>query len=259
VARLRVTRTFSIPLAEVSGLAVRHAGGRSELLAIGDATAGLARADLVGGEPGEWRVHRIEGVDDGDGSQLEAVAVGSDGRILLLRESPPALMRLDEGGVSVERTLRGEVGDDPGWLAVRGEESNSLGEGLALGPGGELVLAKEKRPSALLEARLTDAAVILERHWLLAPSLAEEMADVSDLAFGPDGRLYLLSDQSSTIARLPAGWRDATEVEAESVWRLPGEIEKAEGLVVLPDGRALVAVDRKKAKHNLFLLEPPLA
>ena len=34
---------------------------------------------------------------------------------------------------------------------------------------------------------------------------------------------------------------------------------EAEGLVVLPDGRPMVAVDRKKAKDNLHLLEPAIA
>ena len=44
--------------------------------------------------------------------------------------------------------------------------------------------------------------------WLPAKALAKACADFSDLEIGPDGRLYLLSDKSSTIALiddLPAG------------------------------------------------------
>jgi hypothetical protein len=49
-----------------------------------------------------------------------------------------------------------------------------------------------------------------------------------------------------------------TELRADALWELPAEIDKAEGLVALPDGRAMVAVDHKRARANLFLLEPPL-
>ena len=44
--------------------------------------------------------------------------------------------------------------------------------------------------------------------WLPDKTLAKTCADFSDLEIGPDGYLYLLSDKSSTIARLddlPAG------------------------------------------------------
>ena len=95
---LAVARTFSIPIAEVSGLAVRQVTGRLELLAIGDATAELARATLTEGVPGQWSVTRVVGVKDRKGSQLEAVAADDDGRIVVLREKPAALLRLGRGG-----------------------------------------------------------------------------------------------------------------------------------------------------------------
>src|SRR6188472_2836273 len=95
MGHLRVAGTFAIPIPEVSGLALRVEGGRTELLAVGDATADLARAELEDGRPGRWHVTRIAGVDDRDGSQLEAVTVDAEGRVLLLRESPPAVLRLD--------------------------------------------------------------------------------------------------------------------------------------------------------------------
>ena len=56
--RFAIARTFSIPIAEVSGLAIRHVADRLELLAIGDATAELARATLTDGVPGRWTVTR---------------------------------------------------------------------------------------------------------------------------------------------------------------------------------------------------------
>ena len=50
----------------------------TELLAIGDATAELARAELEDGRPARWRVTRVDGVNDRQGSQLEAVAVEAE-------------------------------------------------------------------------------------------------------------------------------------------------------------------------------------
>ena len=258
VAALAVARTFSIPIAEVSGLAIRHVTDRLELLAIGDATAELARAWLTDGVPERWSVTRMAGVKDRKGSQLEAVAADVDGRIVVLRENPAALLRLDEAGTHVECELDRDVTGDPSWHHVARDDPNSLGEGLALGPGGEVVLAKEKRPSALLLGRLRGRTAALQRHWLLPHELTEVVGDVSDLTFGPDGRLYLLSDQSGVIVRVSEDWQRAEAISADAVWDLPKLIDKAEGLVVLPDGRAMVAVDHKKAKDNLHLIEPAI-
>ena len=68
-----------------------------------------------------------------------------------------------------------------------------------------------------------------------------------------------MSDQSSRIARLserlPA---PGQPVEAEAIWKLEGKPEKAEGLELLSDGRAIVAIDEKKGRDNLLVLAPPI-
>src|SRR5262245_65043194 len=63
----------------------------------------------------------------------------------MLREHPTGLLRLDEAGTHVERELDRDVTGDPSWYDVARDDLNSLGEGLAFGPSGEVVLAKEKR------------------------------------------------------------------------------------------------------------------
>ncbi len=96
---------------------------------------------------------------------------------------------------------------------------------MVLLPGGHLLVAKEKKPAAFIEfgppnsrslglvrgGALANGAVADQkgRHgfvalaiWLPDKILAKTCADFSDLENGPDGRLYLLSDKSSTIARL---------------------------------------------------------
>ena len=76
---------------------------------------------------------------------------------------------------------------------------------------------------------------------------------------GPDGHLYLLSDKSGSIARLTDLPPSGGTVAASATWRL-GELKgKPEGLAFTPNGRALVGLDTRKARHNLVLLEPPIA
>jgi uncharacterized protein YjiK len=258
VPELRVALTLSIPLAEVSGLALAGTGDRLELLAVGDRTAELARAPLHTLPDLDWEVTRIGGLPDRKGSQLEAVAVSAEGRVVLLREDPPSLIVLDERARRVERDIPLRGRPDRPAHRLWDEDPSSRGEGLVLAADGRLLLAKEKRPPVLVELHVGEV-VDVGGHWLLHEDLARDVRDISDLAVGPDHRLYLLSDQSSTIVRIADPWPPAGEpVRADHVWRLPDEIDKAEGLVILPDGRALVAVDQRKRKKNLFLLDPAL-
>jgi hypothetical protein len=150
-------------------------------------------------------------------------------------------------------------------------------------PGGHLLVAKEKQPPALIEfgppgsrpigllagGQLQDGArwpigegyhvSVALTVWFPDETLAKTCADFSDLEIGPDGRLYLLSDQSATIARLddlPPGGGMATVMAA---WQLDELDGKPEGLAFTAEGRAIVALDTRKARHNLVLLEPSIA
>ena len=150
-------------------------------------------------------------------------------------------------------------------------------------PGGHLLIAKEKNPAALLEfgppdsrsrglgrgGALPDGArwpIRKGRHqfvalaiWLPDKILAKTCADFSDLEIGPDGYLYLLSDKSSTIARLDdlaAGGGTAALLDA---WRLGDLGGKPEGLTFTAQGRAIVGLDTRKSRRNLVLLEPAVA
>jgi hypothetical protein len=89
--------------------------------------------------------------------------------------------------------------------------------------------------------------------------LRKTCADFSDLEIGPDGYLYLLSDKSSTIARLDelrAGGGTAALLDA---WRLGDLDGKPEGLAFSAQGSAIVGLDTRKAHRNLVLLEPAIA
>jgi hypothetical protein len=95
--------------------------------------------------------------------------------------------------------------------------------------------------------------------WRPDKMLRECCDDFSDLEIGPDGRLYLLSDKSATIVRLnPLKPGGGTALHSAS-WHLDDLGAKPEGLSFAADGRAIVALDTRKRRNNLVLLEPAIA
>ena len=148
---------------------------------------------------------------------------------------------------------------------------------------GHLLVAKEKKPAALIEFGPPDSPsggllrggaladgerwptkkghhrFVALAIWVPDKTLAKTCADFSDLEIGPDGCLYLLSDKSSTIVRLhdlPAGGGTAALVDA---WRLGDLDGKPEGLAFTAQGHAVVGLDTRKARRNLVLLKPAVA
>ncbi len=280
---------MDVPLKEVSGVCLRR--GRDDemaLVAIGDRTALAAWVVLPHEDMGElhWEtadVARLEGsrLPEHD-PQIEAVCADGAGRVLLLQEAPPRVELIDPAArrvvASVDLRSRATT-TSPAWADPEG----SRGEGAVFLPGGHLLVAKEKDPPALIEfgppgprppgsarggalppgtgwaIEEGDHRYVALAIWRPDKALAKACADFSDLEVGPDGHLYLLSDKSASIARLddlPAGGGVAT---AMATWRLPHLDGKPEGLAFTPNGRAIVALDTRKARHNLLLLEPPIA
>lgn len=145
-----------------------------------------------------------------------------------------------------------------------------------------MLVAKEKRPSALIEfgprgapsrgfargSALQDGAswrIAAGHHRYVAPAvwwpdktLAKACADFSDLEVAADGRLYLLSDKLGSIARLDNLAPGGGTAALTACWRIRNIDGKAEGLAFTPNGRAIVALDTREARHNLLLLEPAI-
>ena len=215
--------------------------------------------------------------------QIEAVCADGGGRILLLQETPPSVELIDpkalEAVASIDLVVEGHGEIARAWSDPKG----SRGEGAVLLPDGHLLVAKEKKPAALIEfgppysqsrglvcgGALADGErwpinkghhrFVALAFWLPDKTLAKTCTDFSDLEIGPDGCLYLLSDKSFTIARLdelPAGGGTAALLEA---WRLDDLDGKPEGLAFTALGRAVVGLDTRKARRNLVLLDPAIA
>jgi hypothetical protein len=289
-SRLRVRRVVHVPLREVSGICLRRGGnGRMSLIAVGDRVAKIAWFSLSHSDGGriDWHKRSIAKLSGSElpkhDPQIEAVCADGAGRVLLLQETPPRVELIDlkalEAVALIDLVMegRGEIAE--AWSDPKG----SRGEGAVLLPGGHLLVAKEKKPAALIEfgpphsrsrglvrgGALADGErwPIKKGHhrfvalaiWLPDKTLAKTCADFSDLEIGPDGFLYLLSDKSSTIARLddlPAGGGTAALLDA---WRLGDLDGKPEGLAFTAEGRAIVGLDTRKARRNLVLLEPAVA
>jgi len=289
-SRLRVRRVVHVPLREVSGICLRRSGnGRMSLIAVGDRAAKIAWFSLSHNDRGriDWHTSSIAKLAGSElpkhDPQIEAVCADGAGRILLLQETPSRVEFIDPRASKVVASIdlavegRGEIAK--AWSDPKG----SRGEGAVLLPGGHLLVAKEKKPAALIEfgpphsrsrglvrggALATGKrwSIRKGRHrfvalaiWLPDKLLAKTCADFSDLEIGPDGYLYLLSDKSSTIARLydlPAGGGTAALLNA---WRLGNLDGKPEGLAFTRQGHAIVGFDTRKARRNLVLLEPAVA
>lgn len=274
--KLDVRDVADVPLREVSGLTLHG----SHLLAVGDHDPVVFTAPL-GQWPLQWHGIDLGGLNLPDGGiQFEAIVSAGDDTVLVLQEQPARVLQLDLAVPALLGELYLEVPEGhqlrQAWLGDR----SSRGEALLLADRGHLIVVKEKDPAAILEFGpagdgpvgwrrggvtvppvIGDAKLTVLATWWLGEELADRLPDISDATVGPDGRLYLVSDQGSTIAQLPDSLDPGGgTIEAAAIWRIAGSPKNAEGLVILEDGTALVGLDTKSPRQNLLRLDPlPLA
>lgn len=260
--RLPLTRTFTVPLSELSGLAVRALpDGERDLLAVGDETRELVVIPLgpEGPDPSRARHVALPMPETPGGSELEGVAVDTEGLVHVIAERGEIFTyRLDgDSAVEVARepiTTPPEHSLAAAWQA----DVNARAEGIAL-LGRRTFIIKQKDPVALIELARSTSGLTLHTHWRLP-----DLEDASDLAAVGD-RLYVIGARSGTICALPIptaqGHAAGGELACLSKWALPDELGQGrprwEGLAILPTG-AVVGVDRKKTDSPNLGLLPPL-
>lgn len=270
--KLKVRDVGDIPLREVSGLAV--SGGR--LLAVGDHDPVVFTAALEPW-PLRWEGTDLSGLNLPDGGvQFEAVEPAGGAHILVLQEQPARVLHLDLAGPTLLGTSQLDVPKGhrlrQAWLGDR----SSRGESLLMTEGGHLLVVKEKDPPAILEfgppgdapvgwrrgarpapPQPVDSTLTVLATWWLGERTQKDLGDISDATMGPDGRMYLLSDQGAAIARMPDVLDpEGGTVDPVGVWRIAGAPENPEGLVILADGTPLIGLDTKSPRRNLLRLEP---
>ena len=271
-----------IPLSEVSGLASAYVGGILRLVAVGDARVSLALADVdAQGGVGDWSVlttadvaTRPEAVDRFQ--QLEAVATDGVGTVWVLTEETSWLAGVDVATRSIVGTAHLDTASVPELHGSWSEPGASRGEGLLLLRDGHVLVAKEKKPAGLVElGPRGDSALGVSSTTLLGPdepfallgevldalawwplegAAARALHDLSDLAVDEHGDVWLLSDQSTCLARLELPLVPAEVLGIADVLDLPGAVDKPEGLCFLPGGVVAVAEDHKGDGANLWLL-----
>ena len=276
---LTVRDVFDLQLREVSGICERAAGGGRprQLLAIGDDSHHLLVGDLEPEVPASFARHDLEpllaaaGVRIGRSSQWEFV----------LREVPGTVFVFDPALERLLHVLPLTVEDDPGEQRAWDADENALGEGLLLLRNGHLFVVKEEKPRQLLEFGLpgeraqglhADLLIADSGHfptpdepaatfhmlssWDLGGEALERVGDLSDVTVGPDGRVYLLSDESRCIARLQDRVPpESGTVAVDRIWGLPDRLHQPEGLVITAGWDVLVATDHTEERENLFLLD----
>lgn len=287
---LRAQLVVDVPLKEVSGICLRRdCNGRMSLLAVGDSAAVLAIARLKddGSDDLDWQTFNISelagsAIAEVD-PQIEAIASDGAGHVLLLQESPPRAELIDLDSLRVVASIHLEVDSDSDLAASWSDPDGSHGEGVVLLPGGHLLVAKEKDPAALIEfgppgsqsrGLSRGGALPFGAQWPIGNGehrfvplavwkpdkiLKKTCADFSDLEIGPDSHLYLLSDQSTSIARLDNLTAGGGIASLSASWQLEDLDEKPEGLSFTATGHAVVAVDKRKARNNLIQFEPSIA
>jgi uncharacterized protein YjiK len=286
---LTVRDVFDLQLREVSGICARAAGdGRArQLLAIGDDSHHLLVGDLEPEVPASFARHDLEpllaaaDVRIGRSSQWEGVDTDETGRVFVLREVPGTVFVFDPGLGRLLHVLHLTVEDDPGEQRAWDADENALGEGLLLLRNGHLFVVKEEKPRQLLEFGLPGeraqglhgdlliadsgrfpapdepaATFHMLSSWDLGGEALERVGDLSDVTVGPDGRVYLLSDESRCIARLQDRVPpESGTVAVDRIWGLPDRLHQPEGLVITAGWDVLVATDHSEQRENLFLLD----
>ncbi len=300
---LTITEQYNVPIAELSGLAIVRAsaqknGARINLYGIGDASYEIANLRINGASTeASIDVHdvaHILGKRVKDSSQWEAIAADGKDTLCMLSEAGGEISCLDHSLKKDRGSLRLDV-SSIGYLnsAWKGQP-NSRGEGLVLMKEGHVLVLKEKQPSMLVEfGPAGDApmgygpdvflrkgepfimpssdvgqasSLVALKAWSFSKRLQELAKDASEITVGPDGRVYLLSQESSTLIRLEktlrpdedrAGVGHKSEGSHGDYWLLPKGLEKAEGLVIDDEMRPWVGIDiGKTSKPNLFRLSP---
>jgi hypothetical protein len=127
------------------------------LIAVGDRVAKIAWFSLSYSDGGQidWQTSSIAKLSGSElpkhDPQIEAVCADGVGRILLLQETPPRVELIDlkalEAVALIDLVMEGRSEIAQAWSDPKG----SRGEGVVLLPGGHLLVAKEKKPAALIE------------------------------------------------------------------------------------------------------------
>jgi hypothetical protein len=293
---LSITARYSLPIVELSGLAILRSGTKAtgtagtdniSLYAIGDASYEVASLRI--NSPSEDASSHVDNVapilgkHSKDASQWEAIATDSLDTLCMLSETRSEVSCVDLSLKAAKGIFKLDVSGIKHLERAWQDHPNSRGEGMILMKNGHALVLKEKQPSMLVEFGppgdpplgfgpdtflVAGEAFTLSQSsrwaalkaWEFSDRLAELARDASEITLGPDGRVYLLSQESSILIRLEKALKpdeDKVNVDRDAYWKLPAGIEKAEGLIIDAEMHPWIGIDiKQKDKSNLFRLSP---
>lgn len=288
-----VIARWRLRLDEVSALCVRRVqSDRRELLAVGDEDFVIHRATMHGDRLGKRERVSVRDALPGKvfshdgGSEWEAVASDSSGRVFLLREPTATVFVFSPGLRKLKHTIQLDIeASDNAHARHLLDDPNAGPEGILLLKGGHLLVAKQRKPVVFIEfARKAQRPLGLsgdaylppdksfkfsdgERtslravaSWQLDPNAETIVESANDLAVDDRNRLHTISSKSRCIFELEAAEARHGRISVTDAWALPEELRancdrRAEGLTFDDQGRPLVALDVKGSAMNGFLLE----
>lgn len=177
-------------------------------------------------------------------SRGEGMILMKKGHVLILKEKQPAML--------VEFGPEGEspIGYGPSTFLEKGEAFAGLKTDAE-----EPIVYRANRATFPVQHRL-----VALKTWEFSGRLRELATDASEITLGPDGSVYLLSQESATLIRLQKILKpdeDKVSLDRGAYWKLPAGLEKAEGLVIDGDMHPWITIDIKQTgKFNFFRLSP---
>jgi len=224
------------------------------------------------------------------GSQWEAIESDKNGRIYISNEEAATIEVFDfkhqQMLGQIELAFKPDDEQFSELKKAWEQDAGSRIEGFTVLPSGHILAAKEKNPPALIEfapqgrsAQGVSASSLkassqeeqpskfvawpgvpekkltyyARKVWRPSSEFHEDL-DLSEIAITPDGQMALLSDRMRAVYFIGDTLTlTETTFKPRKTVSLPLEMEKPEGLTFIGLDRALIAIDLKEIKANLYL------
>lgn len=278
-SELQVLKSYTIPATEISGMAWRKnpSTNARELIVVSDNEYALFVINWPP-ENSNLKVNRVDlqhikRASDGKQSEWESVFSDESGRIFIVKENPARIVVVSSDFKRLEQELT---------LAKSFTgAANSGGEGLLPLANGHILVVNEKDPLKITEygppngtplgyqsdfsiehsgtfpissLKLNNLSAL--HSWTIDDEFKNQFTDSSGLNVDEGGKLYLLSDEKRAIGFVGDALSTGVQnFRLNKFWYLPKTVRRPEGMVIDPNNRPIIAVDKKNTKkHNLFLL-----
>ena len=276
--KLRILRSFSVPLREISGLSrageyifavgddtpllgvLQLAAGKLQFMRHIDFTAPLWHNYLLCAQLHNSICRSLAGIitKQWEGLHYEPTT----DTIHVLQESTGSIFVFNRAMDRIVRRTQLDFFPEQAEEKNTARRGNSLGEGFLPLSNGQILVAKEKFPAAIIafgekdeEAQVVASVRTLHplHYWHLPPEAGKD-CDLSDITRDEQGELYGISQVCQRIYRFARLDRREQQLQIAQSWFIGARVKAPEALVIIAPQVFLVASDVKHTRHNLWLL-----